>query len=103
MASVVPYINFGGKTQEALAFYKDVFGGEADVTLAKDGPMGQQTPAEKMDEVFHADYKAGDIHILASDMMSDEAGRDAGNVYSLAIMCDSAEQLWMLNYDKPKA
>jgi len=92
MATLSPYVSFAGKTAEALEFYKGVFGGEANVTLAKDGPMSQQTPPEKMDQVFHADYNAGSFRMLASDMMSgDEA--PANNVISLALMTDSAEQL----------
>jgi PhnB protein len=93
MAQLVPYINFAGKTSEALDFYKSIFGGEADVQLAKDGPMAAQTPPERQSDVFHADYNAGGFRLLASDMMSDAAGRVVGNVYSLALMCDSAEQL----------
>jgi PhnB protein len=93
MATLSPYINFAGKTTEALEFYKSIFGGEAKVTLAKDGPVAAQTPEDKLSEVFHADYNAGGFRILASDMMIDDAGRDVGNVLSLALMCDSAEQL----------
>ena len=93
MAQVVPYINFAGKTSEALEFYKSIFGGKADMTLAKDSPNAGQTPPEKMEQVFHADYKADGVRLLASDMMSDAAGRVVGNVYSMAVMCDSSEQL----------
>lgn len=93
MASLVPYVNFAGKTAEALDFYKSIFGGEADMTLAKDGPMAAQTPEERQNDVFHADYKADGFRLLASDMMSDAAGREVGNVFSLALMCDSKEQL----------
>jgi len=92
MAELSPYINFAGKTAEALEFYKGVFGGEAEVTLAKDGPMAAQTPPEKQNDVFHADYDAGSFHMLGSDMMSGDAV-PSNNVISLAIMCDSGEQL----------
>lgn len=92
MATISPYINFAGKTQEALEFYKSIFGGEAHVQLAKDGPNAGNTPPEKMDGVFHAEYNAGaGFQLLASDMMSDTMHPD-GDI-SLAVTCDSAEQL----------
>ena len=93
MAELVPYINFADQGREAIEFYKSIFGGEADVTLVKDGPMAANSPKEWGDRIFHLDYKAGDIHILGSDIISDQAGKEVGNVFSLALMCDSAEQL----------
>lgn len=91
MAVVEPYINFAGKTVEAMEFYKGVFGGEVNVQLAKDGPNAGNTPADKLDQVFHADLDTGSFHLLGSDMMSDNRRPD-GDI-SLALMCDSAEQL----------
>ena len=91
MAAIEPYINFAGKTAEAMEFYKSVFGGTANVTLAKDGANAGNTPPEKMDQVFHADLDTGSFHILGSDMMSDVRHPD-GDI-SLALTPDSAEQL----------
>jgi PhnB protein len=93
MAQLTPYINFAGKTAEALEFYEAIFGGEADVQLAKEGPNAANTPADKLDQVFHSYYHNDHFAFMASDMMSDEAGRDVGNVLSLVLDCDSAEQL----------
>lgn len=93
MAAVEPYINFAGKTAEAIEFYKGVFGGDATVQLAKDGPMADKTPSEQLDNVFHADLttNAG-FHILASDMMS--SGKQPVNtMISLALSPDSEEKL----------
>lgn len=93
MAELVPYVNFAGKTAEAIEFYKGIFGGEAQLILAKDGPMAQHTPEERQNDVFHAEYNAENFQLLASDMMSDAASWEVGNVFSLALMCDSKEQL----------
>lgn len=93
MAQIVPYINFADQGREAIAFYKSVFGGEADIQLVKDSPNASNMPPEWAERIFHLDYKAGDIRFLGSDVISDQAGRVAGNVYSLALMCDSAEQI----------
>ena len=93
MATLNPYINFAGKTAEALEFYKGIFGGSTEIQLAKDAPNAGQTPPEKLDQVFHSALTTDHFTMMASDMMSDEAGRDVGNVLSLALMCDSADQI----------
>lgn len=126
MANIVPYINFGDKSQAAVTFYKGVFGGDAEV----------QSEGER---VIQLEFKAGDIHFMGSDLQSDQAGLERGNGFSLVLNCDSEEQLrdfyaklmnggtevftpidsgwgaiiahctdqfgvsWMLNYDKPQS
>lgn len=93
MATICPYINFADQGREAIEFYKSIFGGEAEITLVKDSPMGKQMPAEWGERIFHFDYHAGDIRILGSDIISDQAGKVVGNVFSIGLMCDSPEQL----------
>jgi PhnB protein len=121
MPNLVPYINFVDKSQEAVEFYKAVFGGEAEVQL-------------EGERVVHLEFQAGDIHFMGSDLQGDQ-GR--GNSYGLVLNCDE-DQLrnfyaklveggvavfepvdggwgaivahctdqfgitWMLNYDKPE-
>ncbi|HEX3568120.1 MAG TPA: VOC family protein [Candidatus Saccharimonadales bacterium] len=93
MAKILPYINFADKGREAIEFYKSVFGGDAEVQYVKDSPAAAQMPKEWGERIFHLDFEAGDIHFLGSDIISDQAGKVPGNVYSLAITCDSEEQL----------
>lgn len=93
MATVVPYINFADRGKEQLEFYKSVFGGGYDVTLVKDNPQAAQMNPEWGERIMHADFKAGDIHLLGSDIISDQPGLERGNGYALTVMCDSAEQL----------
>jgi PhnB protein len=126
MANVIPYINFGDKSQEAVTFYKGVFGGDAEVQL-------------EAERVIHFDFQDGGIHFMGSDLQSDQAGVARSDGYSLVLNCDSEEQLrdfyaklvdggkevfapvdsgwgaiiahctdqfgvsWMLNYDKPQS
>jgi PhnB protein len=118
MANIIPYINFENKSQEAIEFYKGIFGGDAEVQ-SDDG------------RVIHLDFQGGDVHFMGSDI--------EGNHASLVLNCDSEVQLkdyyiklvnggkevfaptdsgwgaivahctdqfgvtWMLNYDKPEA
>ena len=126
MANIVPYINFGEKSQEAIKFYKGVFGGDAEVQL-------------EGERVIHLEFQAGDIRFMGGDLQSDQAGLERGNGYGLVLNCDSEEQLrdfyaklvdggkevfapadsgwgaiiahctdqfgvtWLLNYDKPQS
>jgi len=72
MANIVPYINFVDKSQEAVTFYKSVFGGDAEVQ--EDGGR-----------VVQLEFQAGDIHFMGSDTEGEQA--------SLVLNCDSEEQL----------
>jgi PhnB protein len=120
----VPYINFVGKSREAVTFYKAVFGGDAEVQV--DGTR-----------VVHLDFRAGEIHFMGADLPGDPPGVGSASGYTLVLNCDGEEQLrdfyanlvdggkevfapvdggwgaivahctdqfgvnWMLNYDKP--
>jgi PhnB protein len=124
MATVIPYLNFAGKTALAAEFYKTVFGGDAEVQ--KDG-----------DRVVQLEFRAGDIHFMGADHDQASAGVGLASATSMVLTCDSEAQLaewydklvaggatifapmdsgwgaviahctdqfgvsWMLNYDKP--
>jgi PhnB protein len=124
MANVVPYIDFGDRSQEAIAFYRDIFGGDAEVQLQDE-------------RVIHLEFRAGGIHFMGSDLHGDQPGQGSGSGCSLVLNCDEEEQLrefyarlaaggtevysptdsgwgavvahctdrfgvtWMLNYDRP--
>jgi PhnB protein len=126
MPNIVPYIYFANNGQQAITFYKGVFGGDAEV----------QVEGER---AIHLDFQAGDIHFMGSDLQSDQAGLLQGSGASLVLNCDSEEQLqgfytrlvdggkevfaptdsgwgaiiahctdqfgitWLMNYDKPQS
>jgi PhnB protein len=126
MANLIPYINFGNKSKEAISFYKSVFGGDAEVQ-------------SEGDNVIHLDFQAGNIHFMGSDHQRDQTKLKDGSGYGLVLNCDSEEQLqdfyaklmdggkevfapvdsgwgaivahcvdqfgvsWMMNYDKPQS
>jgi PhnB protein len=126
MANIVPYINFAKNGQEAVKFYKSVFGGDAEVQL-------------EGGRVIHLDFQASSIRFMGGDLQSDQAGLEHGNDYRLVLNCDSEEQLrdfyarlvdggkevfaptdsgwgaiiahctdqfgvtWLMNYDKPQS
>ena len=123
MANLVPYIYFAQDGQEVVAFYKSVFGGDAEVQL-------------EGERVIHLDFQAGDIHCMGSNL---QGGLEGGKGCNLVLNCDSEEQLqdfyaklvdggqevfaptdsgwgatiahctdrfgvtWLMNYDKPQS
>src|SRR5260370_40408134 len=80
MANIVQYINFANNGQEAIKFYKGVFGGDAEVQF-------------EGERVIHLDFQAGGIHFMGSDLQSDQAGLECGHGSSLVLNCDNEEQL----------
>jgi len=55
MATINPYLNFPGNTEEAFNFYKSVFGGEfAMVQRFGDTPDGGKMPAEVKNKIMHS-------------------------------------------------
>lgn len=51
---IVPYLTFGGKTEEAFNFYKSVFGGEfTSVQRFGDTPHGANMPEGERNLVMH--------------------------------------------------
>jgi len=60
------YINFGGRAQEALSFYKECLGGEiTSMRTYADGPM--EVPEEQKNRVMHAEFKSEGIFMMVSD------------------------------------
>lgn len=61
---LTPYLFFCGNAAEAMAYYKELFGGE--LTTMKYSEM-PDSPAGMEDKIMHANLKGGMIHIMASD------------------------------------
>lgn len=66
-----PYLFFDGKCEEALNFYKDVFGGEIEgLSRWKDMPPGSEGPPvtpQTENRVMHASFRAPGVTFMASD------------------------------------
>lgn len=58
-----PYLFFDGNCEEAMEFYKSVFGGDLNISRMGDAP---DTKPEDKDRVMHAILE-GDIRLMASD------------------------------------
>lgn len=80
---VKPYIFFYGRCEEALRFYKSVFGGDYELMRVGDTPAEVQAhmPQVGGDAVMHASFSADGVAFFASDgMQRKEVDPDAGNI-----------------------
>ncbi|CAL8977467.1 hypothetical protein PROP_02203 [Propionicimonas sp. T2.31MG-18] len=83
------YLNFPGNTREALAYYQEVFGGEAAIsTFGEYGIEG--VPA---DGIMHAQLVTPAFTIMASDALAGAEREWAGSRIHLALMGDDLDLL----------
>ena len=80
-----PYIFFYGRCEEALEFYKKIFGGTYEAMRNSDTPYGEQMPPDFKNKIMHASFTAPGVSFFASDGREAKSiDPDEGNV-SLAI------------------
>ena len=87
---LVPYLFLYGRCEEALEFYKSVFGGNYEMMRVKDTPMASEMPPESANSVMHASFTADAIVFQAADGRGVKpVDPDAGNI-SLSLSLDDA-------------
>jgi PhnB protein len=65
---VKPYLQFDGRCEEALEFYRSALGAKVEALMRfKDGPDCMEMPAGTGEKVMHACIRIGDSQIMASD------------------------------------
>jgi PhnB protein len=65
---VQPYLQFDGRCEEAIEFYKTALGAEVEAIMRfKDGPDCTEMPQGTADKVLHACFRIGESTIMASD------------------------------------
>lgn len=90
MREMIPYLNFEGKTKEALEAYTQIFGGE--ITQIQTFGDVMDAPEDQKNRVMHANFKAEGIHIMASDGRPGQPV-PVGETISLSLnLDDEAEQ-----------
>ncbi|MEI6509150.1 MAG: VOC family protein [Bacteroidota bacterium] len=78
-----PYLSFNGNCEEAINFYKGVFGGEI-TQLSRFGETSAPVPDDYKDNIMHIAYRFDDNTILASDLMPGSPFV-IGNNFSLSV------------------
>lgn len=94
MARFDPYLNFSGKSAEAMRFYETVFGGKLEIIRFSDFPGGDEgVPASERDLVMHASLSLDDGRVLmASDVPSSMSNVTSGSSSQIMIGVDAADE-----------
>jgi PhnB protein len=96
-----PYLNFEGRCDEAIEFYKKALGAKVEMlTRFKDAPAGscpggESFPKEIENKVMHSALRIGDSTIMASDGRCTGKTNFHGIALSLTVATeDKAEQIF---------
>jgi PhnB protein len=91
MATINPYLNFNGNTEEAFNFYKSVFGGEFMMILRyKETPHAGSVAASEQEKIMHMALPIGPGNMLMGTDMPEAMGKVSfGNNFSLSINTES--------------
>ena len=65
MPAIDPYLFFPGNAEEAITFYKEVFGGE--LTVTRRGEVDPSAPEDMKSQVINASLVSDGLTIRASD------------------------------------
>lgn len=92
-AIIQPYLFFGGRCEEALAFYREALDAQVEMTMRFNEspdpvPEGMLKPGFE-NKIMHAAFRVGDTTILASDGCDDAA---SFNGFSLAISLPTEDE-----------
>lgn len=88
----IPYLNFYGKGQEVLEFYKKALDGEImDIMRYKDEAT-MNAPAEVGEWILHSGIIVNGQVIYVSDILNKDS-QIVGNNISIMIDCDSEQQI----------
>jgi PhnB protein len=96
---VEPYLNFDGRCEEAIEFYKKSTGAQVTSLIrfndAPPGACAENSPKETRNKVMHARLKIGDSTIMASDCDCKGQANFRGISLSLTARSDAeAERLF---------
>lgn len=97
MATINPYLNFEGNTEEAFNFYKSVFGGEFATVMRFGDTPGcdeMQLSDEDKGKIIHIALPIGNGDVLMATDMLESMGQkmENGNRFSISISADSKEE-----------
>ncbi len=100
MATLNPYLNFQGNTEEAFNFYKSVFGGEFSTMVRfKDMPANDSMPGtakmspEELDKIMHISLPIKGNTLMATDMLESQGHTlRLGNNLTLCLETESKEE-----------
>jgi PhnB protein len=92
MATINPYLNFNGNTEEAFNFYKSVFGSEfLTIQRFSDTPEKDRVAADDQAKIMHIALPIGKGNILMGTDSLESMGQKltTGNNFYLSLSADS--------------
>ncbi len=95
MLNVNPYLHFMGKTEEAMNFYKSVFGGEFSIFQRyKDMAGGEKMSEEDQEKMIHISLPIGKGNVLMASDNLESMGHEiiAGDNFHICIHTESEKE-----------
>jgi len=96
MSRIDPYLNFNGNTEEALNFYKSVFGGEfmGGIMRFRDMPESEKLSEDDRNKVMHIALPIGNGNYLMATDSIESMGKklNVGNNVQVMVSPDSKEE-----------
>ncbi|MES2681411.1 MAG: VOC family protein [Bacteroidota bacterium] len=92
MISINPYLNFMGNTEEAMKFYKTVFGGEFNgFQRFNDSPGHEKMPKQDQSKIMHASLPMGKTNFLMATDVLESMGVNlvSGNNFYIHVATES--------------
>ncbi|MEO6322176.1 MAG: VOC family protein [Polaromonas sp.] len=88
---VQAYLNFGGRCEEALEFYKKAIGAEVTLMMRwKESPdPAMKAPPGSEEKIMHANFKIGATTLMADDGMGPEKAEFKGFTLSINVPDDA--------------
>src|SRR3954452_21672439 len=92
-----PYLNFRGRTREAMEFYKEVFGGN--LTTATFAEFGAAQDPSEADLVMHSDLEGPDgLRFMGADVPSHMDYEPGTNNFSMSLSGESGDDATLRGY-----
>ena len=92
---LIPYINLAGNAEEAMNFYKDVFGGNAEIMRWSDMPPNPKMPVsdEWKNKIMHGSLAIQEgVSVYLADSLQEEPPAGSKSVF-IHIEFDSEDEL----------
>ena len=88
---VQAYLSFGGRCEEALAFYKTSIGAEVTSLMRwRDSPdTGMKSPPGDEEKIMNAAFRIGETELMADDGMGDKHAEFKGMTLAIEVVDDA--------------
>ena len=86
---VIPYLDFSGRCDEAIAFYKDAINASVPFLMRfKDSPDPNSCAPGSEEKVMHCSIQIGETELFASDMQDSGKANFEGITLTLSVVSD---------------